>query len=249
MSQEKVLSTATVVPARLLHRNKAALRRGCERLALVLFITLSAGSLSRSEYFLTPDSPTRLGGTTWEPHEVVRNDAGSFRLETALPAATPVDALHRMDSGDWLLSVSDPTNLGGVLYDPRDIVRYDGASFSLFFDGAAAGVPPGANVDAVFLDGGDAGDLVLSLDVPVLIGASVFEPSDLVRFDGVAFSLFFDASAASPPIPMSTNLVEADERAGEVFLSFDVPTTLGATTYTPGQVVSWDGATFAVRFT
>ena len=215
---------------------------------LALALTLLA-SPARAEYFVTPDTPSLLGGTIWESHEIVRNDAGTFTLERALPAGTPLDATHRMDSGHWLLSVSEPTALDGFFYDARDVVEYDGSTFSLFFSGAAAGVPAVANVDALFLLGGDAGDLVLSFDIPVSIAGVTYEPADLVRFDGAAFSVFFDASLASPPIPLSTNVIEADERAGKLYLSLDVPTTLGGTTYLPGQVVTWSGTNFAVRFT
>ena len=202
----------------------------------------------RAEYFVTPDTPSLLGGTIWESHEIVRNDAGTFSLERALPAGTPLDATHQMDSGDWLLSVLEPTELDGLYYDPRDVVQYDGSTFSLFFNGVAAGVPAVANVDAVFLLGGDAGDLVLSFDIPVSIAGVIYEPADLVRYNGVTFSTYFDASLANPPIPLSTNVIEADERAGKLYLSLDVPTTLGGTTYLPGQVVTWNGSNFAVRF-
>ncbi len=216
--------------------------------AAVLLSLMASAPKSMAEYFLTPESPTPLGGTIWEPHEIVRNDAGTFTLERALPAGTPLDATHRMDSGNWLLSVSEPAALGGLFYDPRDVVQYDGSTFSLFLSGAAAGVPAVANVDAVFLLGGDAGDLVLSFDVPISIAGVTYQPADLVRFNGAAFSVFFDASLASPPIPLSTNVIEADERGGKLYLSLDVPTTLGGTTYLPGQVVTWSGSSFGLRF-
>lgn len=215
---------------------------------LLAVLLAVATSPARAEYFLTPDSPTALAGTVWDPFDIVRNDAGTFTLEMALPAGTAVDATHRRDAGDWLISVSEPAPLGGVFYDPRDIVRYDGSTFTLLFNGAAAGIPAVANVDAVFLQGGDAGDLILSFDVPVTIGGAAYEPADLVRYHAGAFSLYFDASAATPPIPPSANLVEADERGGKLLLSFDVPTKLGSTTFMPGQVVSWSGSAFAVRF-
>lgn len=207
-------------------------------------LALSGHSLQAS-YFFAPDVPAELGGTTYLPWNVVEGEVGIYSLEVALAAGTPVDGLHRMESGDWLLSFATPAELGGVTYDPRDVVRFDGvATFTLFFDGVGAGIPEGSNVDALFLDGGDAGDLVLSFDVPTKIGAAVYLPSDLVRFSGGSFSLYFDASATTPAVPISTNVTGADRRGGRLFLSFDVPTLLGAVTFLPGQVVSWDGSTF-----
>ena len=59
----------------------------------------------------------------------------------------------------------------------------------------------------------------------------------------------FDASAAGLGIPQSSNVIGADARGSLLILSFDVPTDLGPpgpTTYVPGQLVSWNGAVFAL---
>ena len=47
-------------------------------------------------------------------------------------------------------------------------------------------------------------------------------------------SLWRHASALSPRVP-----------SYRVILTFDVPTTLGPTTYAPGQLVAWDGVVFS----
>ena len=216
--------------------------------AVVVGLVASGLSMAPAEaasFYVAPDVPTDLGGTTYLPWEIVRNDSGAYSSLPLLPDGTPVDALHPMDEGDWLLSVEWPTDLGGTTYDPRDVVRFDGASYALFFDGDANGVPGSSNVDAAFLDGGDAGDLILSFDVPTTIGGSTYEPADLVRFSGGAFSLFFDASAASPAVPATSNVTGADQRGALTILTFDIPTTLGASTFLPGELVSWDGTSFA----
>ncbi len=218
-------------------------------IGLVAMIGLSVAP-ARGSIFFAPDVPTGLSGATYMPWSVIRrDDAGAYSLALSLPAGTPVDALYLMSSGDWLVSVESPSDLGGKVYDPRSVVRFDGTgAYSLFFDGAAAGIPAGSNVDAAFLDGGDAGDLILSFDVPTTIGAATYEPSDLVRVSGGVFTLFFDGSATVPPIPISTNVTGAGHRGTRTFLTFDVPTTLGAATYLPGQIVTWDGTSFALFF-
>lgn len=210
----------------------------------LLVIGLATLPVEASFYF-SPDVPTVLAGTRYQPSDLVlRNDVGAYSLVGSLPAGTPIDALFRMDSGDWLLSVAKPTNLGGVTYDPRSVIRLSStATFSLFFNGATAGIPVRSNVDAAFLVGGDTGDLVVSFDVPTTIAATTYEPADLVRISGGTFSLFFDASAAA--IPLSTNVTGAGQRATRTFLTFDVPTRLGSTTYLPGQVVAWNGSQFS----
>ncbi|HEY3174186.1 MAG TPA: hypothetical protein VGK94_00335 [Candidatus Polarisedimenticolia bacterium] len=214
---------------------------------LAAALPLLLGANHSDNFYLTPDVPTDLGSTTVLPWQISRNDAGAYSAILTLPPGTAIDALHRMDDGHWLLSVESPAILGGIAAAPSDVLElYDyPGGYAERFDGVASGVPLNVNVDAVFLDGGDAGDLVLSFDVPATIGGQTFDPADLVRFDGSAFSLFLDASATVPPIPPTTNVTGADRRGPLTILTFDVPTTLDGQTFLPGQLVSWDGSGFS----
>jgi len=221
------------------------------RLLLLVVLAVASPPTHAISYYFCPDVPTNdpsgATATVFLPWQIVRNDSGTYTLRASLPPSTPIDALHQMCSGNWLISVEAPTNLGGTDFEPRDVIRYDPASgtYALFFGGAGAGVPSGANLDAAFLNGGDSAPLILSFDVPVTIGAATYDPADLVRYSGGTFSLFFDASAATPPVPTAYDVTGADRRASRTILSFDVPTTLGAATYLPGELVSWNGTSFA----
>jgi hypothetical protein len=164
--------------------------------------------------------------------------------------------------GDWLFSVEAFDTLGGLLpggANPRDVIRYDASAggYSVFFCGAPLGVPPYANLDSVWLEKGDTGDLIVGFDVPTTIGPFTFDPGDLVRFTPTgaggcaAWALSpanpaFDASAAGSGVLLSSNVTDSH---GPTVLSLDVPTTLGppgATTYVPGQLVTWSGAAYSV---
>jgi len=219
-------------------------------LLVMSVVAIASPPALATSYLFCPDVPTDdpsgASAAIYLPWDVARNDSGAYSLVTSFPQGTPVDGLHRMCNGDWLISVETPTTLGATTYDPRDVVRYSPGSgtWSLAFGGAAAGVPVGSDVDAVFLVGGDASDLVLSFDVPTRISATTYEPADLVRWSGGAFSLYFDASAASPPVPDAVNVTGADRRGSLSVLTFDVPATLTAT-HLPGELVSWDGTAFA----
>ncbi len=214
---------------------------------MILFVAPSAMGQSAT-FGLIPDVPTQLPAGFRLPWEIVEHDAtaGTYTATTTLPVNTFVTALHEMDSGDRLFAVDAPTNLGGTVFEPRDVIRFDGAVYSLFFDGAANGVPAGTSVDAVFLLGGDTGDPVLSFDVPTSVGGTWYLAGDLVRFTGAVASLHFDAAAAG--LPAGTNVIGADESAAGVALTFDVPTKLGGTFYLPGQLVEWDGASFSLLY-
>lgn len=213
-------------------------------LVSLLALILAATPAGAAAFYFSPDVPTTLGGTTYLPWEIVRYEAGAYAPVQTLPVNTEIDALHRMDNGNWLLSVRAPTLLGGTTYRPEDVVRFDGVNYALFFDGAANGVPAGSNVDAIFLNGGDTGDLILSFEVPATIAGNTYDNNDLLRFAAGVFTLFLDASALPSPIPPSTNTTGADVRGGLTILTFAVPTTLGGATYLPGELVAWDGAVF-----
>jgi hypothetical protein len=230
-----------------------------KRLLFVLALVAALGppALAQRTLYVSPDVPTDDpggSGAVFQPWEVVAHKGGLYALVLSLPANTAIDAVHKMDRpGRWLLSVEATAELppgSGVFFQPEDVIRLDGAIFTMFFDGSAAGVPPGVNVDGVFLVGNDSGTMVVSFDVPATIAAATYEPADLVRYAGGAFSLFFDASAAGGGVAASSDAIASDESAGRPVLGFDVPTDLapstGPVTYLRGTIADWDGASFNV---
>ena len=161
--------------------------------------------------------------------------------------------IQRTASGDWLFSADAPVTLGGTTYLPSDIVRLGGGGgFAPFFCGAPSGVPAGVDVDAAYQPSVGISPLVVSFDVPVTLGATTIDPADLVRYvpvGGCTWSfagISFDASAAAPPVAVPSNVTAADRRGAAEILGFDVPTTLGAATFLPGELVSWNGGAFAL---
>src|SRR2546422_1248636 len=191
--------------------------------ALILLLAGIVGAPTlAATYDLTLDVPAELtaAGMTF-PGSFVLHDTTmtGYTPQLGLPAGTAIAGLHIMNSGEWLLSVETPTQLGGTTWFPQDVLRYNQASgtFTCFFSGAAAGLPISAGVDVVFLPLGDSGPLVLSFKTPTIIGGTTYFPSDLVQFSptgaactGWTFSgVYFDASAASPPIPPNANLTSA----------------------------------------
>lgn len=217
---------------------------------LLIALGLCGPPIGATSYYFTPDVPTTdpsgATATVFLPWQVVRYGPGGYSVALTLPSGTSIDAVHRMCNGDWLFSFEVPTTLGGVTWDPADVVRFSplAGTWALFFGGAGAGVPPGVDVDAAFLVAGDASDLVLSFEIPATVGAATYDPADLVRWASGAFSLYFDASAAVPPIPQSLNVTGSDRLGPLRILAFDVPATLGPS-FLPGELVAWNGASFA----
>jgi hypothetical protein len=238
-------------------------------MALCIAATAAVVARAAPPVVIVPEVPTDDpggGGTTFLPADFVEFAGGLYTPAPILtiPGNPAIDALERMDKpGNWLFSVEAASDLGGLLpspADPRDVLRRDSAAaYALFFCGAGAGIPNGSNVDAIALEGGDTGQLLVSFDVPTTIGAATFDPADLVRFRRIGPAcgnwalgvpvFAFDASAAGAGVLASSNLIAAERIGGVLVLAFDVPTdlvpSLGPTTYVPGDLVQWDGVNFS----
>jgi hypothetical protein len=69
----------------------------------------------------------------------------------------------------------------------------------------------------------------------------------VLQFQAGVFTLVFDGSATTPPIPPDSNVIGLDRLANRWLLSFDVPTTLGSLTAIPGDIVGWNGSEFGLQ--
>ena len=198
-------------------------------------------------YYLATDVPVTLGGVDYTSAQILRSDSATYTVAFGVPGTdAQFGAVHRRPDGVWLLVSSTPFFLGATSVQAHDVVSTaDGVNFSVFFDGTAAGIPGYAGIDSLFLDPGGA--LVFSFDVPVNLGGTEYSQSDLVRFSGGVFSLFWDAEAAG--VPSYANVVGADrDSGGTLVVGFDVPVNLAGTDYLPGQLVRWNGTAFSSYF-
>lgn len=87
-------------------------------------------------------------------------------------------------------------SVGGVAFGDEDVVLYDRATceWSLAFDGSVAGLAAAADVDGfeVGPDGAFYLSFLQAIPVPGITGK--VDDSDVVRYDGEVFSLWFDGS-------------------------------------------------------
>jgi hypothetical protein len=139
----------------------------------------------------------------------------------------------------------------GSYYHPEDVILYDGSNYFMYFDGSVQGVPAGVNVDAVFLETSDFGDLIISFDVPTTIALTTYAPSDLVRYNGL-YSLF-NVSGVAYSVAVSDNATGADATSLVDLLAMDIPSDLspsaGPVTYLPNDIAQWDGVNFNINTT
>lgn len=204
-------------------------------------ISLSGISLLTAGGNIIQGNTISKGGpssTDYLPNQIMKSIDAVHSLEVTLPAGTELGALHLRTDGTWLFSPAFPLNLDGTDYAPRDIVAYNGTTYSMFLDGSTAGIPEYARIDSLFLD--VSANPVISFDTPVNISSTEYSQSDLVTYNA-GFSLYWNAQTAG--VPAESNVTgAATDSTGTMVLSFDVPTNIAGTEYLPGQLVQWSSS-------
>ncbi len=163
----------------------------------------SLGFANDGDPLFSSDIPIELEGTLYLPSDVIRLDTADGTHSRAFDGAdrgvgnASLDAVT-FDGAVLVLSFDVTVDLEGVVVRPEDLVRWVGAgSATLFFDGSAAGVPQGLNLDAAhFIE--SSGTLLLSFDGSGTISSVAFDDEDVVEYDasGPTWELAVDGSAA-----------------------------------------------------
>lgn len=98
---------------------------------------------------------------------------------------------------DLLLSFDARVTLGGVTAEREDLVRFNGSSYTLYFDGSAAGIPAGLNLDAADSLGGGNVALALSFDGSGSLPGVTFADEDVLEYNLAkhTWEIAYDGSA------------------------------------------------------
>ncbi len=217
------------------------LRVACLIGAAGLVLGGAGAASAQSAVSASPDVTVVLDGTVVGDEQVAADDgmgATSKVSVGSLPAASDLTGYHELAGGDRLFAVETTVQLAGLTVSPRDVVRWDGAAYTIELDGSAAGVPAGARVDAVSQTA--SGDLLLSFDTTVvLLGVLVAADEDLVAWDGASFSLAFDGSAEGISGALDLDGAHA-EASGVLALSFDAMGSVGGVSFADEDVLTFD---------
>jgi hypothetical protein len=202
----------------------------------------AATPLERIRY--SPDVTVMLGATTVDDDGVASDDllGGVVTVSVGtIPPGAALDGYHLLPNGHQLLSFDTTVALpGGITVRPADVVRFDGTAYTLEFDAAVRGVPPGVDVDAV--GAAENGVLLLSFDVGVTLSGVTFDDEDVARFDGASFTSFFDGSAAG--IDPALDLDALDYLCdAHLLLSFDGTGVVGGVSFEDEDLLEYDPAT------
>lgn len=191
---------------------------------------------------VSPDITLDLGAAVLSDEGAVLefgSGAGAIDLGP-LPANAAVIALDVLEGAATLFALDTTVALGGATYRAGDVISWDGATHSLFWDANAAGLPSAARVDGLAL--ASNGSLVLSFDIDVDLGGTSVQDHDVVRLLSGG-GLFFDFS--DPFDDYGVRALDVDAVTllpGELIgLSFDQPgTTADGVDFDDADVVSFD---------
>ena len=121
-----------------------------------------------------------------------------------IPDGVLVDALSFAHGEALVMSFDVTVKLGDLTVAPGDLVLYDTTSFSMFFDAAAAGVAPGLDLDAAYVNQVN-GHLFLSFDGSGVIGNPpvTFDDEDVLEYDpdSGSWEIAYDGSLQAPEWP------------------------------------------------
>ncbi len=207
---------------------------------MLLFATSAQAQFASVD--VSPDITLELGALTVADEDVGEDNLVGTVTQIALgsiPANADVTLFHRLDNGDRLFGLDITVELpGSVIATPTDVIRYNGASYSLEFDGSAEGVPAGARLDALSADG--SGNLLLSFDTSVILSGFTASDEDIVSFDGATFSLLFDGSSSGVPAGADVDALHFAADSGHLFLSFDISGTVDSTNFADEDLLEFD---------
>jgi hypothetical protein len=140
---------------------------------------------------------------------------------TLTPTITPT---FPSSGAPLYVSFSDTGSMGGVAFSDEDILKYDGSSWSLFFNGSDVGL---ASVDVFAFYLLDANSLLLSFNASIALGGIVFAPTDIARFDATSlgaitagtFSMYFNG--ADVGLDTASDYIDAVEvlQDGKILIS------------------------------
>jgi hypothetical protein len=175
---------------------------------------------------------------------VLPSTAAAIDLGT-LPVTADVTAFHWLDETYRLFSLDIPVDVTQGLVYPQNVIAWDGTTYYFAFDPEVAAIPASSGIDALSATGN--GLILLSFDVTTqLPGGVVAADEDVVAWDGVGWSMFFDGSAKGIPAGLDIDGLDIHTNGSMLYFSFDTSGLLGNTYFNDEDIVAYDGANWSL---
>jgi len=221
--------------------HRTLLGRAAGTLGVLVWMVVSAHpGFAQLAVIGSPDIHVDQSGTVVAPGDVVED------IEVLMPAlvdlgplpdGAEVNSYTPLSTTEQYFTLAHTIELpGGVTARPRDVVLWDGVSYSIALDGGVFGFPDGAAIDALAIDPFTLTSW-LSFDITVDLSGYIFRDADV--FDE-SFNKVFDSTAAGVPMGMDVDAVGMIPTTNDVLLSFDVGGSLGGVTFADEDVLRYD---------
>ncbi len=114
-----------------------------------------------------------------------------------LPSSADLDGFSRVDATRFYASLSEDTRVPGLgMVQDEDVIFFDGAAWSVWFDGTGQGMTSNAqDLDAISVVGSTLYFSTLGSGRPPGVSGAV-DDADVYRWNGRSFARVWDASAA-----------------------------------------------------
>ena len=215
--------------------------------AVVLLVALPLVAPAQFEYLFSTNEDCVINLLQPADENLVAYVPFTFYLSPllppgSLPAEVNVDAVSLLDGGTVVISLSEDAVLGGNPYADEDLIGWDGITFSMWWDGSAAGLPPEVNHNAVHIISALPVTFLFSLEEDaVLPGAGLVADEDMLMFSGATFSIVLDGSVEGIPAEAGVDAISlASDAPPLVFLlSLDCAAVIAGTVYDDGDILNY----------
>ncbi len=221
---------------------------------VILSLIFPALVTAQNDFIFSTEEDFSIGSFSAKDDNLVNFASGSFSLSALLPAdvlpqEVDLDAYGEIGT-TVIFSLDEDAEIAGTLYADEDLIKYDGSTFSLWFDGSGAGLAPEVNVDAVYIESESPQIFQFSLgEASEISGVGVVYKNDILRYNNGTIGVWSQGNEGWG-ISKSANLdaLTKNPDTGDYVFSLDIEDTIGGTTFKKGDLINFSGSSFTKFF-
>ena len=213
--------------------------------AAALLSIVFASPVNATTIILSTDDTETQGGLTFDRDDLVEynptTDTSTLYLDgDVFQGTADIDATHVLDSGNIILSTFANATIGGLAFNPGDLVEYNPTmdTATLYFDQDLFSQSENTNAAYIL----ESSNIILSTVGDATLGGLSFEAGDLVEYNPTTdiATLYFDADLFS-----SSENIDAVHvlDSGNIVLSTVDGAILGGLSFTCGDLVEYNPTT------
>ncbi|MFK7896615.1 MAG: LamG-like jellyroll fold domain-containing protein [Myxococcota bacterium] len=204
----------------------------------------SAALIVTDSVVLSTDGDSAIGGVDFAATDLMEYNPGGGSAAIRWDGRTaglssPVDALHVLSDGTFVLSTQEDESLGDLSFSRDDLIRYDPTTnqATTYFKSRLHFTAGTGSVDAVFVR--PSGNIILSTAGAATLAGVDLQDNDFVEYDPrtQTASLFFDGDGEGLSVRPSALHVLGN---GHLLFATKQPTSFAGRALLPDDLVEYD---------